>query len=554
MKLLKCLVAVAAVASAMPGAAGADEIDEFARKLSVRARWHGYTPNFHFAQQTYTFSEPGGPTKRTWRLAMDGPRYVALIPDDHIQLLGFTVGTAPTSFTPATRYFLDTFHGPALPTQCLIPRFVTYDDSGASNIARSDSFSTGGSTMILTRASPRHPVEVIKKYTFSVHPQLGYMIEGVTVVTFRRPDPKTNEFTTDLACSGAFQPWPNQWVYDKTVLTPAGTADVQAYANNTAAMARLSAGDPITLRDGGFVAWLNRENSWSPCRTFSGIGPDANMTLDPRTNTLHLRIPIPPEIHSDPSGRRQEWKLTERLFALPPELAAYLREQAKPAVAAGTGLVLRIGRTEDFEDQPIPFSQPVRGLAWSASQTPPIALAQPVKDAASPEQKNPPKLLTDRGASGKKCLLIEGKAQPNVPWFSVTPDIQRIRLRPDSKYTIEAMMKATDLTAEDRTAYRQAYDVLVGKMTLKSETPPDFEPLVPHAEAWVAAELHAFPEGGVAPVSRHKSTVAKADNPAWQKVTLELTTPAYDTYLRVGFTCHSGTAMLDDLTIKEASP
>jgi hypothetical protein len=204
-------------------------------------------------------------------------------------------------------------------------------------------------------------------------------------------------------------------------------------------------------------------------------------------------------------------------------------------VGAGTGLVLRIGRTEDFEDQPIPFSQPVRGLAWSASQ-------------------DPPKLMTDRGASGKKCLLIEGKAQPNVPWFSVTPDIQRIRLRPDTKYTIEAKMKAADLTAEERTAYRQAYDALAGKMTQKNETPPDFEPLVPRAEAWIAAELHAFPEGGVAPVSRHKSTIAKADDPAWQKVTLELTTPAYDTYLRVSFISHSGTAMLDDLTIKEVAP
>ncbi len=532
MKLLTCLVALAVVASAMPGAAGADEIDELARKLSIRARWHGYKPDFHHTQQTYTFNEPGGPTKRTWRLAMDGPRYVALIPDDHIQLLGFTVGTAPTSFTPPTRYLLDTFHGPALPTQCLIPRFVRYDDSGASNIARSDSPGGGGSTMTLTRASPRYPVEVIKKYTISVHPQLGYMIEGTTVVTFRRPDPKTKEFTTDIACSGAFQPWPNQWVYDTTVLTPAGTADVQAYANNTAAMAHLAAGEPITLRDGGFVAWLNRENSWSPCRTFSGIGPDANMTLDPRTNTLHLRIPIPPEINNDPGGARQVWKVTERLFAMPPELAKYLREQAKPAVPASAGLVLRIGRTEDFEDQPIAFAQPVRGLAWSLSQT-------------------PPKLLTGRGASGKKCLLIEGKTQPNVPWFSVTPDIQRIRLRPDSKYTIEAMMKAGDLTPEERTAYRQAYDDLAAKMTQKSETPPNFEPLVPHAEAWIAAELYAFPEGGVAPVSRHKSTVAKADNPAWQKVTLELTTPKYDTYLRLSFTCHSGTAMLDDFSLTQ---
>ena len=551
MKRLTCLVALAVVASAMPGAAGADEIDDLARKLALPARWHGYKPDFHFTQQTYTFNEPAGPTKRTWRLAMDGPRYVALIPDDHIQLLGFTVGTAPTSFGPPTRYLLDTFRGPALPTQCLMPRFVSYDDSGASNISRSDSFGVGGSTMTLTRASPRYPVEVIKKYAISVHPQLGYMIEGATVVTFRRPDPKTKEFTTDIACSGSFQPWPNQWVYDKTVLTPAGTADVQAYANNTAAMAHLAASGPLTLRSGGFVAWLHCQNSWSPCRTFSGLGPDANMTLDPRSNTLHLKIPIPPEVCNDPNGARQVWKLTERLFALPPELAAHLREQAKPAVPAGAGLVLRIGRTEDFEDQPIAFSQPVRGLAWSGSQTPQIGSPQPARGAASSEQTTPPKLLTDRGSSGKKCLLIEGKAQPNVPWFSITPDIQRIRLRPDSKYTIEAMMKAEDLTAEERTAYRQVYDDQAGKMTAEGKTPPDFEPLAPHGEAYVTAELHASPDGGVAPVSRHKSTVDKADNPAWQKVTLEVTTPQYDTYRRLSFVSHSGTALLDDFSLTQ---
>jgi hypothetical protein len=550
MKRLTCLVALAVVASVMPGAAGADEIDDLARKLALPARWHGYKPDFHFTQQTYTFNESAGPTKRTWRLAMDGPRYVALIPDDHIQLLGFTVGTAPTSFPLPTRYLLDTFRGPALPTQSLIPSFVRYDAGGASNISRSDSFGVGGSTMTLTRASPRSLVEVIKKYVFSVHPQLGYMIEGTTEVTFRRPDPKTKEFTTDIACSGSFQPWANQWVYDKTVLTPAGTTDVQAYANNTAAMAHLAASDPLTLRNGGFVAWLHCQNSWSPCRTFSGLGPDANMTLDPRSNTLHLKIPIPPEVRNDPNGARQVWKLTERLFALPPELTAHLREQAKPAMQAGEGLVLRIGRTEDFEDQPIAFSQPVRGLAWS-EPTAPAASAQPARGAAGPEQKNPPKLLTARGASGKKCLLIEGKTQVNVPWFSVTPDIQRIRLRPDSKYTIEAMMKAEDLTTEDRTAYRQAYDDQAGKITLAGRTPPDFEPLAPHGEAYVTAELHASPDGGIAPVSRHKSTVAKADNPAWQKVTLELTTPGYDTYLRVSFICHSGTAMLDDFSLTQ---
>lgn len=533
MKRLAYLAALAAAVLAVPCPAVADEIDDLARKLNVRPRWHGYKPEFHYTQRTYAFTEPGGAVRRTWRLAMDGPRYVALVPDDHLQLLGFTVGTAPTSFAmPAGRYVLDAFRGPFVPTQSLIPPFVRYQSDGSSNISRTDHFRVGGTSMTLVRASIRR-TEVVKKYVISVHEQLGYMIEGAIEVTFRKPDPATKVFTTDIACSGAFQPWPNQWVYDKTAFCPSGTTDVLAYANNTAAMARLAEGEPLTIRDGGFVAYLNAKDSWSPCRTFSGIGPDANMTLDPRSNMLHVRIPIPPEKYNDPNGFRQVWTITERLFSLPPELVTHIRKNAKPAMPAGDGLVIRLGRTEEFEDQPLPLDKPVRGLVWSKSTT-------------------PPRLLTTRGASGKKCLLIAGATDTNVPEFGVAPDIQRIHLRPATTYRIEAMMKSADLTADERRAYRDAYDNMAAKMKAKDETPPDFEPLYPHAEAYVTANLHDSPSPDARVVARHRTTVAKADNPAWQKVEIELLTPEYDTYLRVGFVCHSGTAMLDDFSLTEA--
>jgi len=530
MKWLVCLAALAAVASVLPSPAAADEIDELVGKLNVRPRWHGYKPEFHYTQRTYAFTEPGGVVRRTWRLAMDGPRYVAIVPDDHLQLLGFTVGTTPTRFAmPAGRYVLDSFRGPLVPTQSLIPRFVRYQADGSSNISRTDHFRVGGTSVTLVRASIRR-TKVVKKYAISAHEQLGYVIEGTIEVTFRRPDPAMKEFTTDIACPGAFQPWPDQWVYDKTVFCPAGTADVLAYANNTAAMARLAGGEPLTIRDGGFVAYLNAKDSWSPCRTFSGIGPDANMTLDPQSNMLHVRIPIPPEKYNDPNGFRQAWKITERLITLPPEVVTYLRKNARPARPPAKGLVIRIGRTEDFEDQPIPLDEPVRGLAWSKSKT-------------------PPRLLTTRGASGKKCLLIEGTTATNVPAFVVAPDLQRIHLNPATKYRIEAMMKAEDLTIEERRAYRGAYDNMAAKMQVKGEAPPDFEPLCPRAEAYVTANLHVSPSAASPIVARHRTTAAKADNPAWQKVTAELLTPQYDTYLRVGFVCHSGAAMLDDFSL-----
>ena len=533
MRKLAFWTALAVVASAIPAVTRADEMDDLVRKLGIRARWHGYTPNFHHTQQTFTFEEPGGPKKRTWRLIKDGPRFVALLPDDHIQMLGFTVGTAPTALNMPGRYLLDTCYGPTLGTQTLIPRTVVYQPDGSNNISRSDSFAVGGSKITLIRVSPRSRVLVIKKYAITVDEHLGYMVTGDIEVTFRKPDPSAREYTTDLECGGSFQPWPGENVYDTTVLTPGDANDVQAYANNTAAMAKIAAAGPIPLRDGGFVAWLNRENSWSPCRSFSGIGSDANMTLDPASNTLHLRIPIPPEINNDPNGIRRTWRFQERLFTLPPELVAHLRKSAKPVLPSGGGLVLRVGQPESFEDQPLAFSKPVRGLAWR-------------------DPNAAPKLMTTRAASGTQCLPIDGKAEVNVPWVAVTPDIQRVCLKPNSKYVIEAMMKARDLSTEDRRGYRQAYDVMADKMLDANQTPPDFVPLYPHAEAYIIAELYGSADLSLSPARREKTTVAKADNPAWQKVTLELTTPEYYTYLKLSFVCHSGTAMLDNFSITEA--
>lgn len=544
MRSTPCLLAVAALAlvALAPAPARADEIDELAKRLNIRTRWRGYPAKFHHLTRTFTFQTPAGPVKRTWRIVMDGPRFVAVIPDDHIQLLGPTVGTVPTSYAGPSRYLLDAFRGPAMPTQALLPRFVEYRGDGSSNIIRTDSFGAGGTTLLLTRVQPSRSAEILKKYTFSVHEQLGYMITGEITITFRRPNPKVQQFTTEFECSGAFQPWPDQWVYDGTVLTPAGAKDVVGYSNNTAAMARLAAATadggpdapaPLTLRNGGFVAWLHHRNSWSPCRSFSFQGADANMTLDPRTNTLKLTAEIPPEYNNDPNGYRQIWKCRERLFTLPPELAEHLRQNARSILPEGRALCLRIGQTEDFEDQPLPLTQPVRGLAWS-------------RDA------NEPKLLTGRAAMGKKCLLIDGVPTVNVPWVAVQPDYQRVLLRADANYVIEAMMKVQDHATEDRRAYRNAYDAYARGLREEQVEPPDFEPLLPFAEAYIQARLTGTPASGVGILATHRTTRAKADNPAWQKVSAAFTAPECDCYLHLSFVCHSGTAMLDNLTVKRA--
>ena len=113
------------LAAAGTGALG-DEIDDLADKIGLRERFHGYKPKFHYAQKTFSFEHPAGAKQQVLRLIMDGQRHVAIIADDHIQLLAFTPGTAREVLAIRSgRYHLDNLVGPILPTgNCLTSLFA----------------------------------------------------------------------------------------------------------------------------------------------------------------------------------------------------------------------------------------------------------------------------------------------------------------------------------------------------------------------------------------------------------------------------------------------
>jgi hypothetical protein len=522
----------ALLAAALATTAAADEMDDLARKLNVRPRFHGYKPKFHYTQKTFLFEQARGFLKRTWRIVMDGDRYVALIPDDHIQLLAFTPGTAPTNLLLREgRYHWDNHRGPTLPTGHFIDHKVTYTSLGGSDIARTDHFREGGPTLVLARAFETRQIKVLKRYTFGVHELFGYVVEGRTTAWFKNP-PEKREALSEAFCPNSYIPWPSRWVYDRTVYCPgAGYSGYLGWVNNTLAMVRAGRNQKqFTWRDGGFIVFLDGEKGWSPCRTRSDGGPDALMQLDHLRNRVLVTIPLADELPTN-EAKWQTYNATHRLFAVPPEITQHLWDNAKLIDVGSRGLVLAVGKTEDFEQQPVSLAEPIRGLAWTG--------------------KAPP-LTQEQARSGKKALFVGGEWKANDSVIAVQPDTPQVSLRPHAKYLVEAWFKVENMTPEERIGYREKYDAMVAQLKARDEQAkvPAYAEPKRFAEAYVTANLYEWtPEQGRW-TARQRTSVARAGTTDWQKVTLEFETGPWDPFVQIAFVCDSGRAFLDDFTLK----
>jgi hypothetical protein len=551
---------VVAVISAAPLAAPADEIDDLAKKLNLAPKFHGYKPKFHYSQKTFTIPGPKGDQTVVLRIIQDEDKYVALIADDFIELLEFSPLTAKPAFTMRTgRYGPDNLRGPTIPTGDFLggSRKVRYTRT-APGIPPTDHFREGGSSMELVRAVDNAQIKVVSKYEFLVHDVFGYMVQGTTSVQFKpQPPPKNKDklkagaeaanekpkeerFSyTSIFCPETYVPWTTRWTYDRTVFCPAGSTDWLGWANNTVAIAHAAAGTgsaPLTWRDGGFVAFLNAKTDQAVCRTRSDGGLSGQMTLDGR-DQFHVAIPLPEDLPKD-KAERESYSAVQRLFALPPEAGKHIRQNMKLMELGLPAIICRIGEKEDFENQPVPLTEAVRGLAWTT---------------------NPPTISTQEAFAGKQSLLIRGQHQMNDPFVVSHPDTPPVPLRPAAKYRLEAMLKVENMTESDRLAFRQAYDVLLTRIDAETakikdadkKTPiPAYNGPKPVAEAFLTANLFADdPDAKARPVTRQQTTSAKGDKPGWQKVTLEFTTPAWDPYVDISFVVDSGQAFVDDFSL-----
>ncbi|MGB2821091.1 MAG: hypothetical protein WBF17_08925 [Phycisphaerae bacterium] len=519
----------------------ADEIDDLADKINLRERFHGYKPKFHYTQKTVSFEHPGGPKSQILRLIMDGQRYVAIIADDHIQLLSFTPGTARTTLSLRKgRYHLDNLHGPIIPTGGFLEQQSRYSTGSVRGTPLTDHFRGGGSEISLVRASESSRRKVVSTYTFGVHDRYGYVIEGTTTVLFKKPvEGEDRKAATSVFCPNSYIPWPTRWTYDRTVYCPGGSTDYLGWVNNTVAISRADRNKGLfTWRDKGFIAYLDPKSGWSPCRTRSDGGPDAPMTLDHARDIFEVSIPFVEELPKD-EGERETYKAVHRLFALPPELSRYVRDNMKLIDVGPSGVVCRIGATEDFEDQPVRLTELIRGLAWTT-------------DA--------PVVTSEEVHSGRKAVMLRGKYRVNDPRLIVEPDIPQIPLRPEATYLLEAWFKVDNMTDRERSDYLAAYKQMVADLEKQNKQRlekgeeeleiPEYVQPKRHGQAYIAAHLYETTPKDRKWTASHQTTSASGYKTVWQKVSLQFTTGAWDPFVHISIVCDSGSAFMDDFTLK----
>lgn len=513
--------AVLAAAVLAAGTCLADEIDDLVKKLRPPARFAGHAPRFHFREQTFTFQHARGPVKRTWRLIMDGRRHVALLRDGDIQLLAHSPQTAPTELEmPTGRYHLDNLIGPSLPTGQFISRKISYTRDGRSNVNQTDHFRLGGKTVTLVRYYRGRGHEASSKFVLGVDPIFGYTITGTQEVGFTKPPkPEDRKTTTGAFCPGCYVPWPEKWIYDRTVFCPGGTKDYRGWANNLIAMDRAdSSKRTFTWRDGGFIAYLNRKTGWSPCRTRSDGGPDAPMTLCNAHNDFHITVPFADSLPED-RFKREAYKVVHRLFFMPPELTGHVWDNMKLLRVGDSAVMIRVGVKEGFEDQPVKLNKPVRGLVWTS---------------------NAPQLTTEEAYAGQQSLIIEGTQWPNLP---------QVSLQPNAKYRLEAMFKVQNMTADERKAHREAYEDEAARLRQAGETVPKYVPPKRYAEAYITGHLYEWTPHDKKWLTMQMTDVARGDKKEWQKVSLEFTCPKWDAFINVVFVVDSGWAYMDDFSL-----
>ncbi len=483
---------------ALGAGARADDIDDLAAKVEPTPRYAGYKADFRVEDARFEFHQADGSVQRKdWKVVYDGAKVVALVRSGDLVLIARCPLLAKTELgIPSGRYHLDTMLGPSLPTwQWLKPVKVhgSIYSEGEAVLEPVDRWEGGGETLTWVRERKAPPeAHVRHRFVFTVDPVFGYRVDGhydaglKEVPRDRKKPEKPGVFTSGTFCPGCYTVWPETAVYDRTVVTPAGSEGFHGYANNLLCMDRFDGNrDRTTWRKNGFIAYLDPRSGWSVVRTRGEAGGVPRMPICNAHNDFHVHIPLEPPEKPEADGL-YHLRFHHRLMSLPPEMTKYIWDHMEMPKMGGPAAFIRFGRVEDFEDQPLPLTEPTRGLTWTSGG---------------------PDVATGEARSGTKSLHFKGSSWPNLP---------QVSLKPLARYRLEAYLKVEGEPGTKAFIRGDFYEWSphAGKMLLLQETPPV--------------------EAGA----------------GWQRTELEFATPAWDPFINLKFVLEGeGEFWLDDFSL-----
>lgn len=504
-----------------------DEIDTLAAQLKPAARFANYKPNWRVETRDFLFEHYNRQESKTYTLVLDGDKVVALLRSGDILLIPRTPDTASTKINmPSERLHLDNLPGPSLPTHQFIRNVKThgsiYTETEQKQLPR-EHWEKGPASLTFVRAQSLPEYTVSARFTFTVDPIFGYRIDAIRDVDFTNKPTAKDSMGGGAFTPGCYVPWPHAAIYERTAWTPI-SGNIEGWANNLLNMDRCDGGSKsgFAWRDGGFISYLPARDGWSVAFTRKdGLGDTPNLSVCNAHNDFHIKFLL-----KDISqvGDKYQLRATHRLLNLPPEITSHIWDNMKQMSVGQTNPIIRLGQLEDFEDQPLPLDKGIRGLVWT-SDAPPI--------------------IDGTAHSGKKSMLIKGRAWPNLP---------QVSLKPNTRYKIEAWFKVSPWTPEQleeakkKDAARRADLLKKGK-----ELPPEINWSNLTPKAWIQGDYYEwspYTDKMLETLKTNEVTVSSG-GADWQKVSLEFTSPKWGPFINLAFHCDNGTALLDDFTFTE---
>jgi hypothetical protein len=487
-------------------AAAGDEVDDLVRKLSVPARFAKHTPDFSVEKREFAFQGPKGPYRQTMHVIRDGDRTVALYSArPQIDLITHDPAKAPRKLVMPVRYHNATFLGTRVTTLGWVDRWgVSGDEHGFA-------FSGGGKTLTFREWQRWKPGgklgrtgESVHTFTLRCDSVLGYAIDidcrfaADKLPTGRRGEVAKGFELINMLSGRMSDVWPGRWRYDRTVYCP-GPGDTFAghryfgWWNNCVAADRSDGGHRgeghrrVHCRPGGFVAFLADADGWGPALVRTG-----DYTFELRTCNVwqdqHNIVHFPKRPDRDGFHRMNPKFL---LVFLPPEVTAHVLKAAKMDDFDGARAVMvRIGVTEDFEDQPLPLTTPIRGAYGYGLRA-----------------------TSEAARSGTKSLLVKGTKDPKTRGgFLFLPQIP---LDAGSTYQLEAFCR------------------VVGEGTEACITGDLYEHTPHHPQRLLRQQTNSATSGG-----------------DWQRIGLTFRTERFDPYIDLRFrVVGPGRAFFDDFRL-----
>jgi hypothetical protein len=501
-----------------------DEVDEMEAHLKPPARFEHYRPQWRVEKRSFTFQHFSKTETKAFTVIRDGDKAVGVMRSGDIMLLALHPTAASTNIhMPTERLHLDNLLGPSLPTWAFIKDVKShgsiYETTGDKGQLR-EGWEVSDKHLVFIRKLALDDYSIEARFVFTVDPVFGYRIDAVRELQFHKPVPKDKyKLGAGTFTPGCYVPWKDATIYNRTVYTPSA-GRMKGWANNLLCMDRCDAGNDFDWRDGGFIAYLTAPESWSACFTRQdGAGPTKTLSICNAHNDFHIGLTVP-ELTEAKDGL-YPYRYVHRLMGLPPELSAHVWNNMSLIQSNATGLIIRIGETEDFEKQPVPLTEPARGLVWTSGE---------------------PKIVKGGAHSGEHSIQIKGRSWPNLP---------QISLRPNQRYRLEGWFKVTPFTAEEMTAAKQAD--AKRREELKSKN----KPLPPEID-WDNAQPAAFIQGDYYEWSPHtgpmvekqSTTRATGKNGSWEHVVLDFTAPAWGPFINITFVADYCTALLDDFALR----